>query len=441
MPSTRRSVLLGTASALVALAGCNETTSDDYPTVTPVDVPRTKAEALQEAAELDRPEIPGAVRVTDDHLEAAIEDTERLIADLRSALDRGEDLDLQELGRRLQHEPEGLPERAETQLESAREAGPSEGALSTIERAVRDVALAVGYLEARLGDVDRAGIEAALDTEAAATEALIDDFSYRVADPLVEHLPTLRAAEASLDRLDDLDRARAPLDEADPERDELDIAIGFARRELEVHRRNRRDAERLMQTATDGNRPSLRPAIDDVSSGLRGEVESIVETYADRDPPSGASIEGELRGIRIHVGRRGQQWLSREAERDAERVGPLGQLLDMTAWLVEFAALDVAVTRTTDRLDGGEMPTDAIVAAKRDAIEALERAAEGDALQRELAARGGILVRSADRSATAGDDARTVARTHLLYAAADEWGRRALDRGSDLAARLQAQQS
>jgi hypothetical protein len=113
----------------------------------------------------------------------------------------------------------------------------------------------------------------------------------------------------------------------------------------------------------------------------------------------------------------------------------------VTAWLVEFASLDAAVTRTTDRIEDGEVPTDAILPAKRDAVETLERAAEGDALQRELAARSNALINAADRTATAGDDARTVARTYLLYAAADEWGSRALERGDELAATLQAQQS
>jgi hypothetical protein len=157
MPSTRRSVLLGATGALAALAGCNESTSDGpRSTVTPVDVPRTKAEALQEAAELDWSEVPGAVHVTDDHLTDAIEDTERLIADLRSVLERGEDLDLQELGRHVQHDPREIPERAGARLESARETGPSEEALSTVKRAVHDVGLAVGYIEAELGDLDSA---------------------------------------------------------------------------------------------------------------------------------------------------------------------------------------------------------------------------------------------------------------------------------------------
>ncbi|MEF8913930.1 hypothetical protein [Natronomonas sp.] len=440
MPSTRRSVLLGTASALAALAGCNESTSDGpRSTVTPVDVPRTKGEALQEAAELDWSEIPGAVHVTEAHLDAAIEDTERLIADLRSALDRGDDLDLRTLARHVQHPPREIPERAEAQLESARETGPSEQALSTIKRTVRDIGIVLGYVEAELGDLSLEEVETALDTEEATTEALIGEFSYRVADPLVEYLPTLRAAERSLGRLDGLDRARETLNDADSGRGEHEIAIGFAWRELEVHRRNRRDAELLMETATDENRPSLRPAIDDVLAGLRGEVESIVESYGDREPPNNATVEGEIRNIRFHIGRQGQRWLSRMDEDD--RSDPLGLLFGTTEWLVEFAALDGAVARTTDLIDGGEIPADDVVAVKRDAVETLARAAEGDALQRELAARSNTLIQSADRRANSGDGARTVARTYLLYAAANEWGGRALVRGDELAARLQAQQS
>jgi hypothetical protein len=442
MSSTRRSVLLGAAGTVAALAGCNESTSDGpQSTVTPVDVPRTTAEALREAAELDWPEIPGALRVTDDHLAAAIEDTEQLVADLRSALERAEDddLDVHELGRRVQSDPEQVPERAEARLESAREKGPSGEALSIIERAVRDLALPLGYLEAELGDLDRDGMETALVKEEAATRALADRFSYRVADPLAEHLPTLREAETTLGRLDVFDDARQPLAEAESGDLEEAVAIGFARRELEMNRRKRRDADRLQETATDDARRSIWPAIDDRLSAVRGQVESIVDSYGDRDPPNEATIEGEIRNIRHHIGRRGQGWLSRLDE--DERSEPLSLLLDVTAWLVEFASLDAAVTRTTDRIEDGEVPTDAILPAKRDAVETLERAAEGDALQRELAARSNALINAADRTATAGDDARTVARTYLLYAAADEWGSRALERGDELAATLQAQQS
>lgn len=440
MPSTRRRLLLGAAGTIAALAGCNESTSGGpRSTVTPVDVPKTKAEALAEAAEIEWPEIPSSVRVTDDHLAAATADAERLVSDLQSTIEDGEEVDLSGLNRPAPTTPEEIIERAESQLEAARENGPSREALSTVQRAIREVALALGYIEAKRGDLDREGLEAAVDEEQAATEALVDRFSYRVADPLAEYLPTLQAAEVMLGDVRTIDNLRKALAEADSDHADEETAYAVVRREIASHRRNRKDAARLLATATDERRPSVRSAIEVALSGVRSEVEAIADTYADRDPPNGASVEGEIRNIRFHVGHRSQRWLSELEDHDGEQ--PLRLLLDVAAWLVEFESLDTAVARTVGAMDDEEIPGDAIVSAKRDAVDALRAAAEGSALQRELAARSSILIRSADRNADRNEDARTVARTHLLYAAADEWGTRALERADAVAAALQAQQS
>lgn len=441
MPSTRRSVLLGAAGTIAALAGCNESTSDGpRSTVTPVDVPKTRGEALEEAARLDKPEITPGVRVTEDHLAAAIADAESLVSDLRSAIDRaGDDIDLRDLQRRGADEPDDVVRRAESRLESVREMDPSQDALSMVNGAVREVALPLGYIEAELGDLDRETLETAIDDEVAATEALADRFSYRVAAPISAYLPTLRVAETTRPDPGDIENAREPLADAESGRIDEANAIALARRQLEVNRRSRTDAARFLTTATDSDRPSVRAAIEDGLSAVHSEVEAIAETYADRDPPDNISVEGEIRNIRIHVGRRSRRWLSELEDDDGS--SSLRLLLDVSRWLVEFASLDAAVARTIDAMDDEEIPSDAILAAKRDAVDAIGSASEGTALQRELASRSASLVRTADRNATTSDDARTVARTHLLYAAAAEWAVRALERGDWVASTLQAQQS
>lgn len=437
MPPSRRSLLIGTAGALAAFAGCNDTSNVDRTTVTPVNVPKTKGEALQEAAEIERPDIPSAVRVTDDHLAAAIADAETLVSDLRSAIARSEDIDLSEFQRRLPDDPEEVVERAESQLESVREATPSKRALSTVKDVVEDVALVVGYIEAKLGELDHERLEAELRDEEAATEALADRFSYRIVRPLAEYLPTLRLAETTRPTLADLEDVREPVKNLEADNRTTAAAFGLAYRELEAHRRDRRETANLLATATDEDTPSVRPAIDDALSDLREEVEAIADMYDDQDLPGDVSVEGEIRNIRVHVGRRSQQWRSRLEEYDGTR--QLDLLLNVSEWLVEFEALDAAVGRTTDALDDNEIPSDAIVAAKRDAVDSLKEAVEGTALQRSFAERCGILLQTADRNGNS--DARTVARTYLLYTAVDEWSQQARERGKAVADALQAQQS
>lgn len=439
MPSTRRRLLLGAAGTLAALAGCNETSGDDPPTVTPVDVPKTKAEALQEAANIEAPKIPPAVRVTDAHLEAAIEDAEILVADLEAVAARADDVDLRGLQRRIADEPRDVVERAETELQSARETGPSEKALSTVRNVVREVGLALGYIETKLGELDRERIETELQEEEAATEAFRDRFSYQIARPLGASLPTFRAAETTRPDPSDIGQAREPLVNLDDGRVDEATAFGLARRELETHRRKRQDAARYLEVATDENAPSMRQSIEGAITDLRSEVEEIAETYGDQDPPDDASLEGEIQNIRVHVGRRSRRWLSRIEEHDGTQ--SLDLLLDVAEWLVEFSSLDAAVGRTTDVIDGGEVASEAVVAAKRDAVVGLEAAVDGNPLQRSLAERSGLLLQTADRNATARDDARTVARTHLLYSAVDEWCERSLERADAVTASLQAQQS
>jgi hypothetical protein len=71
----------------------------------------------------------------------------------------------------------------------------------------------------------------------------------------------------------------------------------------------------------------------------------------------------------------------------------------------------------------------------------METAAAEMSLQRHLARRSETLLETADRIAASEDDERAVARIHLFYSGAAEWTRRSVDRGADLVASLEAQQS
>lgn len=440
MPSTRRSVLLGTASALAALAGCNESTSDGpQSTVTPVDVPRTKAEAMQEAAAIEWPEIPPAVPVTDARLDPAMAHAEALLSDLRAVAEDNPDMDLSGLRRRIPNDPNDIVQRAASELQSAREADRARAALERAESTIREVSLPLGYMEAKIGILNRTAIKTMVDDERKALDALTDRFSYRIADPIGDHLPPLYEAERQLTDLRHLDHAREQLTAAADGEIDAYTAFALARQNVEINRRRREAIDILHESATDLDAPSFRAAIPLVLADLREEVEAIADAYADRDPPNDATTKGRIRNIRIHIGRRSRRWLSELDENDGEPSARL--LVDVVTWLTEFGALDAAIARTLDRFENGEIPAESVIEAKRDAVGGMETAAAGTPLQRHLAQRSETILETADRIAASEDDQRAVARTHLFYSGAAEWTRLSVDRGADLAATLQAQQS
>lgn len=439
MPSTRRAVLLGAAGTLAALAGCNETTSDDYPTVTPVDVPQSRSEALKQAAAIGWPQLPPAVPVTDARLDPAMAHAEALVSDLRTAAENNPDMDLSGFRRALPDDPNDIVERAASELQSAREADRDGAALHRVESTIREVSLALGYMEAKTGTLDRAAIETMLDDEQEALNALTERFSYRIAEPIGDHLPALYEAEQQLTNLRHLDHAREQLESIpDGEIDEH-TAFALARQNLEINRRNREAVATLHDTATDPNAPSFRAAIPPVLADLREEVEAIADTYADREPPTDATTKGRILNIRIHVGRRSTRWLRELDENGGEPSVRL--LVEVVMWLTEFDALDAAVGRTADQFENGEVPAESVIEAKEDAADGMEAVAAGTPLQRHLADRGETLLETADRIAASEANERSVARTHLFYAGAAEWARRSVSRGSDLVAALEAQQS
>lgn len=439
MPSTRRRVLLGAAGTLAALAGCNETTSDDYSTVTPVDVPRSRSEILREAAEIEWPDLPPAVPVSEARLDRALTHAESLVSDLQTAAEANPDVELTGLRRAIPNDPNDIIERANAELQSAREADRARVALRRVESTVRDVALALGYIEAETGAVDRPAVEAMIEDEQAALNALTERFSYRIARPIGDHLPMFYEAERRLTELRYLDHAREQLADADNGGIDEHTAFALVRQSVERTRLARSTIATLHDSATDAEAPSLRTAIPSVLADLREEVVAIAELYADRDPPNDASPKGRVRDIRIQVGRRSRRWLSELDDNDGEPSVRL--LVDIATYLTEFNAFDAAVTRTVDRFENGEIPAESVIESKEDAVEGIEAAASGTPLQRHLAERSEMLLETADRTASSDGDTRAVARAHLFYAGVAEWTTRAVDRGADLTASLEAKQS
>lgn len=470
MPSTRRRFLTGVTALAGAIAGCNESTTRAVDeTVTPVEVPRTDREILEEVDAIEVPSIPPAVVVGDGHLQSAIGQLERLRGSLLEAAEtRNEPFGDGGFGRG--RTPEEIVERVDERIRRARETGPSEEALDILRRVLDDVARPLGYLRAESGELTMADVDVALEAERSAVSDLRGDLEYRVATPVAEHLPTLGAAEETHYRLDDSGARVAPaasddgahdreaVSEPEPtptsDPDPGHVAERYYR--LERVRRHRDDVERYLETATDGAAPSLRADLEAELADVRAELEAVAAEYrGEAGPGGGGSLPEELRGMRRSVGGRIDRYLSRTAASPSD--GDLVRVLfDGVQRLVTFRSVDVGVERTLERLDGRRFPTAALLEEKRRAVEHVETAAESPALGRrfaETAAESPALRRRFAETApqllrTAGgfgpDEApgvEDVARMHVYYIGGGEWAARGVSRGEAIAAALGSRQS
>ena len=443
MPSTRRRFLLG-AAALAGVAGCNERSARaGRETVTPVDVPRTDQEIVREATAIDAPSIPSAIRVSDAHLAAAVDHVETLRASVEELLESTDGPSGEGSRNRPQ---EDVLERADERLESARETGPSEEAIHLVQRVVRDLARADGYLRAEQGTLDADSLRSDVEAEREATDALLDGFEYRIARPVDEVLPTAFAAERALEMADSLEHVDDFLDDerdSDGDAQRRVDQLASIYRSLEVHRRRRDDAERYLETATDPDARSLRPAIDAELDDLADELAAIAERFPDeeRSAREEETVADYFEDIRSNVGRRTGRFRS-ELSAHRENGRRLNGLFSALRLLVEYESVTAAIDRTEPLLDGPEFPTSRLVTEKRRAVESVERVADGTPLQRYLARRATRMLESADRySRDDGLNTRGLARMHLMYAGAAEWAELALERGDALSESLQAQQS
>jgi hypothetical protein len=428
--------LTGTAGAFAVLAGCNEQSSPSRQgTVTPVDVPQTDEELLQEAASIDVPSVPKAAIVSESHHQAAIDHVKSVRSAVESVLAEN-DIDPENYDGVRYGTPKSILENTEKRLEDVRELGQTEQALNVASNTLRELGRLLGVLRAETGATDRESLRAELEAEREAMDALHGQFDYRVATPVNRYLPTLYTAESKLENLTEgPSPTRATTEEADDE-PVPPSRIGELRLHLEYLRRQRDDIERFHATATDESAPSVRDRIDDALTELEAAVRPIAEEYGTE--PSGqredlgSTVEGRIRGVRRSVGARSRRWNEgfEEYRRDGRRV--VG-LLEVTEWLVLFEAVDAAADRTLARLDPDNFPTESVVTEKRRAVEALEAVADGTALQRQFAEHAHGLLRSGDSRAERGiGDTEEVAFIHLLYVSAKECANRAATRSETI---------
>jgi len=439
-PSTRRRFLTGAAGALAVLAGCNEQSSPSRRgTVTPVDVPRTDEELLQEAANIDVPSVPKAVIVSESHLQAAIDHIKSVRSTVESVL-ADSDIEPENYDGIRYGTPKSILDDTEQRLEDVRELGRTEQALSIASNTLRELSRLLGVLQAETGAADGESLRKEIEAERDAIDALPSQFDYRVATPVERYLPTLYTAESKLENLTQGPfPARAETEEADDET-VPPSRIGELRLHLEHLRRQRDDVERFHATATDESAPPVRDGIDDALTQLEAEVRQIAEEYG-AEPSGqredlGETAEGRIRGVRRSVGARSRRWTEgfEEFRQDGRRM--VG-LLEVTEWLLLFEGVDAAVDRTLTRLGPDDFPTESVVTEKRRAVEALEAVADGTALQRRFAERSHGLLRSADSRAERGiGNTEEVAFVHLLYVSAKECANRAATRSETVSEAL-----
>lgn len=440
MASSRRRFLFGSAAAAVAaLAGCSgDSPSSIEETVTPAPVPRTNRERLQEARTIESPSIPSPVVVTDDHRDAAVEQLERTVERLDEVLAEEEEID--PTGIRLgvgADGPDDVIERAEARLTDARQNGPSIDTLDSVENGIREVATYLGFLQARRGTVGPEVLLEEIAAERSAVSELRGQITYRVAEPLEAYLPTLATAEEVLEGLD-LGVAVERLEAVDTDDEEFPAEFGRARGAVERHRRRRDDVERYLAVATDPDAPSRQAAIDAELDDLQAEIAALLAERDGDEPTRGdTSIAGEFRRIRETTALGGQRWDS-ELEEYRETGRRLLGLLEALEWRIEFRSIESGVERTLDRVDEGEFRAEGIAGEKRRAVEAMERAADADALSRRLTESSEVVLAAVDRQTLGPADAAAFA--FFVYVVAAEWADRGMRAADELAGSLRGRE-
>lgn len=445
MAPSRRRFLAGVAVAL-PLAGCNERAARGggdgaEETVTPVEVPRSAGEVLRQAADVDSPAVDVTVPVAEAHLADGIGQVERLLEAAESYLEAAGDVDAGRFYARPRgsaFDPEELLGRVRRRLSDLREAEPSRSTLGTVDSAIRDLAPLVGGLAAEAGDTDPEALRRRVADERDARAAVRERIEYRLASPVEESLLVFEAAESRLGDGHLLERATNRLDAiADDENVDPVEAMAHAGRHLEVHERNRRDTELYRRAATDPEAPVRAGLLDERQTSLRETVADVAERFDSEAPASsGTQLAQSLRSARRSFGTRGTRWAERleDGRRDGDRIRVL---LDALGWYCELLAVDAAVERTVDRLEGGTVPAEAVLEEKQAAVRRVEALASGSTLQRRVGRRSGLALEAGDERLAAGAAATdSVVRAHLLYVLAAEFADAALQEGAALAEAL-----
>jgi hypothetical protein len=429
---TRRRLLCVTGAALAA--GCSESEEPTRDrTVTPVEVPRSAEDATTEATDVPVPTVPEGVILSDAHRQRVVGYLESLRERAERELTAADGVDREDLpleGRET-NQFESVGHRIENLAEAT-----DHGRFRRVDRRFRSLGVVVGYVRAETGGLDVDGLRKALESEQSATRELADGLEYRIAPPVMRHLPTVEAAEETLGHAEARLRAAERAVEAAAEADDdgRSETVGSAWGRIEQVRIARTNAAGILETATDPDAPSRRAEIDDQYRAVREATE-----YPDPPESDGSADDRNTERIRTilsSVLSRLSDVLDRPAEdlADTERVT---HLLDAVRVRNEAEALVDAAELTYERLDGDSFPPEAVPEEKRRGVDSVESLAEAAPLQRELGRLAEDMLSYGDRRlAGASDGSKALGEAHFVYVGAQRFVDRSLADGRMLAAAL-----
>ena len=429
---TRRRLLCVAGAALAA--GCSESEEPTRDrTVTPLEVPRSAEDATTEATDVPVPTVPEGVILSDAHRQRVVGYLESLRERAERELTAADGVDREDLP--LEGRETNQFESAGQRIESLAEA-TDHGRFRRVDRRFRSLGVVVGYVRAETRGLDVDGLRKALESEQSATRELADGLEYRIAPPVMRHLPTVEAAEEALGhaeaRLRAAERAVDVAAEADD--DGRSETVGNAWGRIEQVRIARTNAAGILETATDPDAPSRRTEIDDQYRAVREAPE-----YPDPPESDGSADDRNTERIQTilsSVLSRLSDVLDRRAEdlADTERVT---HLLDAVRVRSEAEALVDAAELTYERFDGDSFPPEAVPKEKRRGVDSVESLAEAAPLRRELGRLAEDMLSYGDRRlAGASDGTRALGEAHFVYVGAQRFVDRSLADGRMLATAL-----
>ena len=460
---SRRRLLVGVAAALSAsVAGCGDRTvqeepDGEYETLTPAEVPREPEDVFAEIVETSIPTVPAPDPVEEAHVAAATAQLEAIVEEAEAAMETIESVDVVELARSdadaegatgaaIPDDPGGAVADARDSISALRDRDASHGTLVQCRRVIERAAGAAGYLGAVAGTLDvaavfeeRREIVDTLETFAAGTE-------YRLTEPYGDGLLAVSRAEETLseaidfvDEHADLDEEALSADDASLEGSRRRVQVAKLRSHLAVLRRLYDDADRLRAVGTSPDAPPREAAIDELLAALLSEAESLAldpDETSDGLSELNQSPTDDVRRVRLTTGRRGTSTIERAERRDAAGE-PVRALLTITEWIVNFDSIDTAAESVLEG-DGDVDPED-LLGAKREAAEAMEELSSSGGTSRYFGRIATSAIHSADEAIEPPGSGRLFA--YFAYRAGERIAAESVDRASEIAASIEAQQS
>lgn len=420
-----------TATGAVLLAGCNEQSEPEREaTVTPADVPRSADDILKDVETIPVPTVEAGPVVSDSHRQSVARQAEDRVETAETELAGADDVDLDAVdGLRQTEAPFGT---AREQIRDYRDTSDPRRFIR-LRNAVRDMGVIIGHVRAATGVLGVDGLRTALDDAQAEYVALGQDADYRLASPVIDLLPTLAAAEASLERASDRRRAaerRFP-DESGGGTSVAPAEVARVWGLVETVRLESTNAGGYIQTSLDDDAPSRDAGI---SAAITENLEALRSLEVPRRA-DGGPLPSQVQTVLSSTRARRSEVFAAADPTEPESANRVELLLEAASLRGQFEAFEVAGEETFARLEGETFPAERIPDAKRLAVDRVEALSNGAPLQRHLGGLADDMVTFADRI-RAGMGNAPVASAHFMYVSGRAFAEVSLSRGESLADRL-----